>query len=35
MPLCGFQLTLQGFLASKELAEENENGCAGNFGFME
>ena len=25
----------QGFLASTEISSENENGCAGNFGFME
>ncbi|WVQ85117.1 hypothetical protein IAT38_007282 [Cryptococcus sp. DSM 104549] len=30
-----YRLSLFGFLASKELAAENENGCAGNFGFMD
>lgn len=30
-----YRLSLFGFLASKEIQEENEDGTAGNFGFWE
>ncbi|WWD16929.1 hypothetical protein CI109_101361 [Kwoniella shandongensis] len=30
-----YRLSLFGFLASKEIAAENVDGCAGNFGFMD